>query len=861
VEWAADQAVVGNLTTTRPANWKQSGLQSWSPQGMFPPIALSGGGRVNVQILLGILAQESNLWQASGHALSGVTGNPLVGNFYGRDVYDADTSDDWDIDFSQADCGYGIAQVTDGMRKAGFERAGETALPANQQRAVALDYATNIAAGLRILQQKWKETRGGGLVHSNGDPKWIENWFFAVWAYNSGYYPDKGDGSPWGVGWFNNPINPIYPANRTFFNAAPGDAAHPQDWPYPEKVVGWAAYSISTPDGPGFRAAWWVSTVARQNAKPPIMMFCTADNSCNWGQSYTPNAPEVIGQPAGPCAHKDAVGNYDLKCWWNDATEFNSCGQGYCGNELWRFDTTYPEQPDGTHYPPNCSLAGLPSNALVIDDVPASVPVVRSGCTRPGTDAGTFSLRFATDAAGRYPSKVDFHQIGGGFGGHFWFAHTRTGADKAKLKVSGRWQFTDPVAGWARVLVHVPDHGAHTQQARYVVGLGDGTQKVRYALQRTLAHRWVSLGAMKFNGRPYVALDSETFDGRGAEDVAWDAVAIQPLPAKPRHSVVSLGDSYSSGEGASDPTGGDDYYKESDNNGHLADNRGRNACHRSPFAWSRVAWLVDNPTSTVGQRADAWDPALDFQQHACSGAKTHNLLPYHTAPVTGLKPKNAFGLEGEGQYGELSQLDKGYLDNATTLVALTIGGNDARFSDIIKECIYAAGLYTCPDAKLSGESEPLRVTVPRSIDGPVRESVELAVRQVHERAPNARIVLMGYPKLLEWLGQCVLGIGPTEADWLNEMSGHMNAMLEEVETTLRLEGISVWFSDPVDEFAGKGVCGDPESIHNIVENTTAGDKPKALGLLPPSNQSFHPKIPGNQLYASSYMETLRRMGL
>jgi hypothetical protein len=68
VEWAADQAVVGNLTTTRPANWKQSGLPSWTPQGMFPSIALSGGGRVNVQILLGILAQESNLWQASRSA-------------------------------------------------------------------------------------------------------------------------------------------------------------------------------------------------------------------------------------------------------------------------------------------------------------------------------------------------------------------------------------------------------------------------------------------------------------------------------------------------------------------------------------------------------------------------------------------------------------------------------------------------------------------------------------------------------------------------------------------------------------------------------------------------------------------------
>ncbi len=162
VEWAADQAVINNLGMTRPANWKQSGLSSWTPQGLFPPIALDGGGRVHVQVLLGIMSQESNLWQASGKALSGVIANPLVGNFYGRQVYDADESNDWDINFSEADCGYGVTQITDGMRKAGMTRPGEVALSTTQQRAAGLDYATNIAAGLRILQDKWNQTRAGG---------------------------------------------------------------------------------------------------------------------------------------------------------------------------------------------------------------------------------------------------------------------------------------------------------------------------------------------------------------------------------------------------------------------------------------------------------------------------------------------------------------------------------------------------------------------------------------------------------------------------------------------------------------------------------------------------------------------------
>ncbi|NLT55843.1 MAG: hypothetical protein GXX79_15050 [Actinomycetales bacterium] len=273
VEWAADQAVVGNLTMTRPANWKYSGMPSYSPQGLFPLKTVqgpNGPGRVPVQILLGILAQESNLWQASNHAAPGETGNPLVGNFYGRDTSISleeliDGKTEWDIDFADADCGYGVTQITDGMRKLMYGRllpdgSREIALSPDRQRAVALDYTANIAAGLNILIDKWNQTRAAGLVHSDGDPGNIENWFFAAWAYNSGFYPQseasKNDGA-WGVGWFNNPANPRYPFDRHAFGSNPHDAAHPQDWPYPEKVIGFAGYGLASPYEGSFRAAWW----------------------------------------------------------------------------------------------------------------------------------------------------------------------------------------------------------------------------------------------------------------------------------------------------------------------------------------------------------------------------------------------------------------------------------------------------------------------------------------------------------------------------------------------------------------------------------------------------------------------------
>ena len=623
VEWAVDQAVAGNLLTARPDNWKHSGLTSWAPQGMFPKPALASGGAVPPQILLGILAQESNLWQATGHALPGEFGNPLIGDYYGRDG-------GWTVNFSAADCGYGIGQVTDGMRKASATPSGAVpAMEPKQQRAVALDYATNIAKSLQILSGKWNETWNANLRHDNGTPDSIENWIFAVWAYNTGFYPYQGDGVPWGVGWFNNPANPVYPANRTFFNADITDAQHPADWPYEEKVIGWAAYSIATPDGPGFQTAGWSDSMERDRAKPPVYTFCDADNNCT-------------ADTANPCPSVDET------CWWHKPVTYHDCTNGYCGYSFASYDGGDPEQPDGTNFPPRCTLSGLPTGSLIIDDLPDSVPAPRAGCGHPWKNRGTFGLTFS-DPAGR----IDFHQIGGGFGGHFWFAHTRKSTDQlGKMQVTGKWTYSTAVRQWGRLMVHMPDHGAHTQQARYRINLGDGVIKTRYALQRTRAHKWVDLGVFRFNGYPTVSLSSTTWDGAGADDIAFDAVAIKPLAAKPRNFVVAMGDSYSSGEGVNNPDGGDDYYPETDFGGSYGKNDPRrNACHRSPYAWARKSVLKDS-TTPIGQRADTWDPRLDFQLAACSGAESENLLPYYSVPAGTAKPKNAEGQTGRGQYGE-----------------------------------------------------------------------------------------------------------------------------------------------------------------------------------------------------------------
>ncbi|MBO0654807.1 NocE [Streptomyces triculaminicus] len=860
VEWAVDQAITNNLDKhiSRPANWKNTGMSAYQPQSLFPRVELDGGGRIPAQVMLGITAQESNMWQAARMAVPGVTANPLIGNYYGIEYNpDGNQSDAWGINWAKADCGYGITQITDGMRLHGKEKTGEKALTTTQQEAAALDYTANIASGINVLIEKWNQTRRDGMVINNGKPQYMENWFYALWAYNSGYYPkdqaSKNDGM-WGVGFTNNPANPLWKANRTpFLEDEDGhdrykDASHPQDWPYQEKVLGWAARPLEALESPGkmvsgFRPAWWTNNPARTTVKPPEGLFCTSANSCDKSK-IGPNDSNQAG--LGACTRQD------LKCWWNEANVWKNCDASQCGNEILRFDPTYKEEADGEAYKPNCSKDGLPSGVLVVDDLPRGTPTTRPGCGDTTSD-GTFKFTFAGGEGGNglYPSKMDTHQLGSGYNGHFYFAHTRgegTATNNHDLTVTGTWTLGQQINGWARVMVHTPDNGAHTRQAKYVVDTGKG-KKFRVVPQRTQENKWVSLGVFEFSGTPRVSLDNHSLDGDGSEDIAWDAVAFQKLSSKPKDFVVAMGDSYSSGEGAS-KSGGGDYYKETDVYGD--NEKLRNGCHRSRYTWSRQAKLADS-VSSIGDRADSWDSSMDYHLIACSGATTDNILP------GGAGGRVAWD---QRHFGELTQMDQGYLDENTTLVTISIGGNDSRFSKIVTKCIFGGiGLpEVCQEGKLDGDSESLKDAQPKFMKTTVRSKIVETLKAIHAQAPNAKVVLMGYPILLEKAGSCVPGIGSAEAPWINEMGDLMLTVMNDATAEANAAGANSVFSNPKEFFKGKAICGDPESVHGIVTDKTPSDNPSTKEQ-PASAQSFHPKVQGARLYADSLENTLRKVGM
>lgn len=109
------------------------------------------------------------------------------------------------------DFGYGIMQITSGMAGA-FGNAGGT-LDAQTQSMIASNFTYNIAFGAQMLAEKWASTPRVG----DGDPTVVENWYYALWAYN-------------GWGWVNNPNNPRFSRRGT-------PATNPSTYPYQERVL------------------------------------------------------------------------------------------------------------------------------------------------------------------------------------------------------------------------------------------------------------------------------------------------------------------------------------------------------------------------------------------------------------------------------------------------------------------------------------------------------------------------------------------------------------------------------------------------------------------------------------------------
>ncbi|WP_331767163.1 SGNH/GDSL hydrolase family protein [Embleya sp. NBC_00896] len=244
--------------------------------------------------------------------------------------------------------------------------------------------------------------------------------------------------------------------------------------------------------------------------------------------------------------------------------------------------------------------------------------------------------------------------------------------------------------------------------------------------------------------------------------LALVGLAAPSARAEPGSRYVALGDSYSSGVGAGD---------------YLA---GSGDCKRSASAYPAL-WNKAHP-------------ADEFAFVACSGATSADV-----------------------RAGQLSALT-----SATSLVTISVGGNDVGFATTIATCVFGSDRQ-CADAV--GESEAYtRERLPADLD--------TTYAQIRDRAPNARLVVLGYPRLFE-LGSCLFGLSEAKRVVLDRAADTLAAT-----TAGRAGAAGADFTDVRTRFAGHGVCASDAWLH---------------GLALPFDESYHPTDAGQ---AKGYLPEL-----
>lgn len=202
---------------------------------------------------------------------------------------------------------------------------------------------------------------------------------------------------------------------------------------------------------------------------------------------------------------------------------------------------------------------------------------------------------------------------------------------------------------------------------------------------------------------------------------------------------VSIGDSYASGEGLGN-------YQP---NSHIAKSR----C-AYPWFSSHGCLYHKNPQVLVGcdRSAAASNSTVSNQQSfkggkqtwACSGATTQDIYDGPTDPTCS-KWKSNGGSHEHGNYGEGCQVD--HVNAGTSLVTLSVGGDDADFSGDLLSCYEhdlakGASLGLGAGGSCNFESAPINQKIKA-----IGSTLIPDLQAIRARAPHSRIIIITYPLL------------------------------------------------------------------------------------------------------------------
>jgi lysophospholipase L1-like esterase len=188
-----------------------------------------------------------------------------------------------------------------------------------------------------------------------------------------------------------------------------------------------------------------------------------------------------------------------------------------------------------------------------------------------------------------------------------------------------------------------------------------------------------------------------------------------------------------------------------------------------------------------------------FADATCSGAQTSDLYTSQSERL-GLKPNVTTDAP--------PQLDA--VTPSTDLVTLGIGGNDFTiFRDVIGQCVRQA-------TKLPGAS-PCREyfsrdDVDRKMENAkaVQPRIEAAIAAIRQRAPKAKIVIVGYLRILSGEGSCeAMPLTPADADWTDSIERQINTSLSRAAAKADAS-----FIDAYALSEGHDACAGPEAWVN-----------------------------------------------
>jgi lysophospholipase L1-like esterase/chitodextrinase len=273
---------------------------------------------------------------------------------------------------------------------------------------------------------------------------------------------------------------------------------------------------------------------------------------------------------------------------------------------------------------------------------------------------------------------------------------------------------------------------------------------------------------------------------------AIDNVTFTALPSFDG-TYVALGDSFQSGEGAYDYESGTDV-------------DGVNQCHRSENAYPHL--LVEQGVVNLD---------LDFK--ACSGALIEDI--YDQDPSSSGPPWNEPG----------AQL--GALDDDTRLVTIGVGGNDLDFSGIVSTCVLENSIFARPCESDYGDDVDASLSSLKS--GDIRDQLLQLYRDIRERAPYARVVVVSYPMFFS-TDKDEFGLIPcaivrwADGQWMNSAIKKADRTFGDLAKSVGFEYVNM---DDV-----------------LLSHEQCTDEP---GINPPigfgESESFHPNELGHELMA------------